>query len=62
MYAYDFGDDWQHVLVHEGFESADDGHGYQPEEAVEEGVRAPVMSQAPALRGAAFALHAAWTR
>ena len=23
-YAYDFGDDWQHVLVHEGFESADD--------------------------------------
>lgn len=24
MYAYDFGDDWQHVLVHEGFESADD--------------------------------------
>jgi hypothetical protein len=24
MYASDFGDDWQHVLVHEGFESADD--------------------------------------
>jgi hypothetical protein len=24
MYAYDFGDDWQHVLVHEGFESADE--------------------------------------
>ena len=24
MYAYDFGDDWQHLLVHEGFESADD--------------------------------------
>jgi hypothetical protein len=23
MYAYDFGDDWQHVLVHEGVESAD---------------------------------------
>jgi hypothetical protein len=22
MYAYDFGDDWQHVLVHEGCESA----------------------------------------
>lgn len=22
-YAYDFGDDWQHVLVHEGVESAD---------------------------------------
>ena len=28
MYAYDFGDDWQHVLVHEGFEPADDGRGY----------------------------------
>jgi hypothetical protein len=24
MYAYHFGDDWQHVLVHEGMESADD--------------------------------------
>lgn len=24
MYAYDFGDDWQHVLVHEGFGSAED--------------------------------------
>ena len=28
MYAYDFGDDWQHVLVHEGFESVDDDHKY----------------------------------
>jgi hypothetical protein len=28
VYAYDFGDDWQHVLVHEGFESADDTHTY----------------------------------
>lgn len=28
MYAYDFGDDWQHVLVHEGFESADDNRKY----------------------------------
>ena len=28
MYAYDFGDDWQHVLVHEGFESADDDRKY----------------------------------
>lgn len=28
VYAYDFGDDWQHVLVHEGFESADDNHTY----------------------------------
>jgi len=28
MYAYDFGDDWQHVLVHEGFESADDDRSY----------------------------------
>jgi hypothetical protein len=27
-YAYDFGDDWQHVLVHEGVESADDGRKY----------------------------------
>ena len=27
-YAYDFGDDWQHVLVHEGFESADDDTNY----------------------------------
>jgi hypothetical protein len=24
----DFGDDWQHVLVHEGFESADDDTRY----------------------------------
>jgi hypothetical protein len=23
LYAYDFGDDWQHVLVHEGMESAE---------------------------------------
>ena len=23
-YAYDFGDDWQHVIVHEGLEPADD--------------------------------------
>ena len=29
VYAYDFGDDWQHVLVHEGFESAD-GDGSYP--------------------------------
>ena len=28
MYAYDFGDDWQHVLVHEGFESADEDRSY----------------------------------
>jgi hypothetical protein len=28
MYAYDFGDDWQHVLVHEGFESADEDRKY----------------------------------
>jgi len=28
IYAYDFGDDWQHVLMHEGFESADDGRRY----------------------------------
>jgi hypothetical protein len=28
MYAYDFGDDCQHVLVHEGFESADDDRNY----------------------------------
>ena len=27
-YSYDFGDDWQHVLVHEGFESADDNRAY----------------------------------
>ena len=27
-YAYDFGDDWQHVVVHEGFESADDDRKY----------------------------------
>ena len=27
-YAYDFGDDWQHVLVHEGFESADGDTNY----------------------------------
>ena len=28
IYAYDFGDDWQHALVHEGHESADDGRKY----------------------------------
>lgn len=28
MYAYDFGDNWQHVLVHEGFESPDDDRSY----------------------------------
>ncbi len=28
MYAYDFGDDWQHVLVHEGFESPDPDRKY----------------------------------
>jgi len=27
-YAYDFGDDWQHVLVHEDMESADDDTTY----------------------------------
>ncbi len=27
-YAYDFGDDWQHVLVHEDFVSADDDTNY----------------------------------
>jgi len=27
-YAYDFGDDWQHVLVHEGLEPADDSSTY----------------------------------
>jgi Plasmid pRiA4b ORF-3-like protein len=27
-YAYDFGDDWQHVMVHEGFEPADDSLTY----------------------------------
>ena len=28
MYAYDFGEDWQHVLVHEGCESAEDDRKY----------------------------------
>lgn len=28
IYAYDFGDDWQHVLVHEDCESADDDSNY----------------------------------
>lgn len=28
MYAYDFGDDWEHVLVHEGMESADSALKY----------------------------------
>jgi hypothetical protein len=28
MYASDFGDDWQHVLVHEGFEPAHDERTY----------------------------------
>ena len=27
-YAYDFGDDWAHVLVHEGMESADPSRAY----------------------------------
>lgn len=27
-YAYDFGDDWQHVVVHEGMESAEDALSY----------------------------------
>jgi hypothetical protein len=27
-YAYDFGDDWEHVVVHEGMENADDGVKY----------------------------------
>ena len=29
LYAYDFGDDWQHALVHEGVESAE-GHRSYP--------------------------------
>jgi hypothetical protein len=28
MYAYDFGDDWEHVLVHEGMESGEDSLTY----------------------------------
>jgi hypothetical protein len=28
LYAYDFGDDWEHVLVHEGMESADSSAKY----------------------------------
>ena len=28
MYAYDFGDDWEHVLVHEGLESAEESLTY----------------------------------
>ena len=28
MYAYDFGDDWEHVLVHEGMESAEESLTY----------------------------------
>lgn len=28
MYAYDFGDDWQHAVVHEGMERADDSLAY----------------------------------
>lgn len=28
MYAYDFGDDWQHVVVHEGMESTEDALTY----------------------------------
>jgi hypothetical protein len=28
MYAYDFGDDWQHVLAHEGLESAEESLTY----------------------------------
>jgi Plasmid pRiA4b ORF-3-like protein len=28
MYAYDFGDDWQHVVVHEGMESAEESLTY----------------------------------
>jgi hypothetical protein len=28
IYAYDFGDDWQHVLVHEGVEPADESLAY----------------------------------
>ena len=28
MYAYDFGDDWEHVLVHEGMESAEESPTY----------------------------------
>ena len=27
-YAYDFGDDWEHVIVHEWMESAESGHAY----------------------------------
>lgn len=28
VYAYDFGDDWEHVLIHEGMESAEAGRSY----------------------------------
>ncbi len=28
MYAYDFGDDWEHVVVHEGIEGADESVTY----------------------------------
>jgi hypothetical protein len=28
MYAYDFGDDWEHVLMHEGMESAEESLTY----------------------------------
>ena len=28
MYAYDFGDDWEHVLLHEGMESAEESLTY----------------------------------
>lgn len=28
LYAYDFGDDWEHVLVHEGMESAEASKHY----------------------------------
>jgi hypothetical protein len=28
LYAYDFGDDWEHVLVHEGMESAESSLTY----------------------------------
>jgi hypothetical protein len=28
MYAYDFGDDWEHVVVHEGMKPADESLTY----------------------------------
>jgi hypothetical protein len=39
LYAYDFGDDWQHVLAHEGMESADDTARIQGVSPAKAGVR-----------------------